>query len=120
MNVLKQAGIGLLIIVVGTAAIIGLYQGAWWLREDSVNRTGQINNDSYQRQSALADEVTDLHTQITDLDVMLADPEVTDEEKAVVHTNRVSLVNNLCDSYGQIQILNSVSTDIVTFAAREC
>lgn len=120
MSNMKQAGLWLLAAVVAVAVLIGMYQGAWWLREDSVNRTGQINNDSYQRQSALADEVTDLHTQITDLDVTLADPEVTDEEKAVIHTNRASLVNNLCDSFGQIQILNSVSTDIVTFAAREC
>lgn len=115
----KKIGLATLALVLGTAVIVGLYQGGWWLREDGVNRNSEINNDSYARQSALATEVIDLHTQITDLDVRLAG-DVTDSQRTLIGTQRAALVNNLCTKFDQSTGTTTIPTDIIAFAAQEC
>lgn len=111
----KIALIALLVV----AALVGLYFLGWFLKEQAVNRTTAINNDSLARQSALVNEVTDLHTQITDLDVTLAG-ELTGSQKNAVLTNRAALVNNLCDRYGQMTDKVTISPSIDAFASKEC
>lgn len=111
----KIALIALLVV----AALVGLYFLGWFLREQAVNRTSAINNDSFARQTALANEVTDLHTQITDLEVTAAG-DLTAEQKTLVLTNRAALVDNLCSKYGQMTDTVTVASDIHAFAAKEC
>ena len=115
----KAIALGIVVVIAAGAALVGLYMGGWWLKEDAVNRNSNINNDSYARQSSLADEIDDLHTQITDLDVTLAGDLTASQEEAV-QTNRASLVSNLCTSYGQSTGTTTLSPAIHSFAAREC
>ena len=119
MSNMKIAGLWLLAAAVGAAVLVGMYQGGWWLREDGVNRTSQINNDSYARQSALAEQVIDLHKEVTDLDVLAAG-DVTAEQKTLILTNRAALVTDLCAKYGQTTGTTTLPADIHAFAAQEC
>lgn len=105
--------------VVGALILVGMYQGGWWLKEDGVNRNSQINNDSYARQSALAEEIIDLHAQVTDLDVRVAG-NVTAEQKTLILTQRAALVTNLCEAYDQTTGTTTIPSDIHAFAAQEC
>jgi len=113
--VLKTA----LAVLAGGAVLVGLWFGGWWLREESVNRSSEINNDSYARQTSLAEEVIDLHTQIAGLDVRAAG-DVTDEQKTLIGTQRAALVTNLCGAYDQTTDTVTIPSDIHAFAAQEC
>jgi hypothetical protein len=106
-------------VIGGAAVIAGLWFGGWWLREESVNRTSEINNDSYARQTALAEEVIDLHSQIADLDVRAAG-DLTDGQKTLIGTQRAALVTNLCGAYDQTTDTVTIPSDIHAFAAQEC
>lgn len=108
------------VATLGVAAVlVGLWFGGWWLREDSVNRTSEINNDSYARQNSLAEQVIDLHSEIADLDVRAAG-DLTDEQKELIGTQRAALVTNLCDAYDQTTGTTTIPSDIHAFAAQEC
>lgn len=99
--------------------LVGLFFGGWWLREYAVNRSSEINNDSYARQTALAEEIIDLHKQITDLDVRAAG-DVTEKQKVLIGTQRAALVNNLCSAYDQTTGTVTIPPDILSFATKEC
>ena len=117
---MKAVGAVLLVLVILAVVVVGGWLGGWWLKEETTNRNSQINNDSYARQSALADEVIDLHTQITDLDVRAAGDGVNAEQKTLILTQRAALVNNLCDAFDQTTGTTTLPTDIYTFTAKEC
>jgi hypothetical protein len=106
-------------IVLAVLIVVGLYFLGWFLKEQAVNRNTAINNDSTARQSALANEVTDLHAQITDLDVTLAG-DLNASQKGAVLTNRAALVDNLCDRYGQMTGKVTISPNVHAFASKEC
>lgn len=108
------------VAIVGVLIIVGMYQGSWWLQEDAVNRNSQINNDSYARQSGLADQIIDLHKEATRLDVTLAGDDLNADQKEAVSINRESLVNDLCDKYAQTTGTTTIPEDIHSFAAQEC
>lgn len=110
---------GILAVVVGAGVLAGLWLGGWWLREQSVNRNSEINNDSYARQMALSEQIIDLYPQITDLDVRAAG-DVTDEQKTLILTQRAALVTNLCAAYDQTTGTVTLPSDIHAFAAKEC
>ena len=116
---MKAVGAVLLVLALGAAILVGGWLGGWWLKEESVNRNSQINNDSYARQTALTEEIVDLHTQIADLDVRAAG-DVTPEQKTLILTQRASLVNNLCSAFDQTTGTATLPTDIYTFTAQEC
>lgn len=119
MSKASQIGLGILAVLLVGGFLVASYLGGWWLREDAVNRTSQINNDSYARQSALAEEVIDLHTQVADLDVRLAG-DVTDSQATLINTQRAALVVNLCETYDQTTGTTTLPNDIHSFAAQEC
>lgn len=119
MSKASKIGLGILAAVAVAGFLVASYLGGWWLREDAVNRTSQINNDSYARQSALADEIIDLHSQVADLDVRAAG-DVTATQKELILTQRAALVENLCASYDQATGTTTVPADIHSFAAQEC
>lgn len=119
MSKASKIGLGVLAAVLVAGFLVASYLGGWWLREDAVNRTSQINNDSYARQSALADEIIDLHSQVTDLDVRAAG-DVTATQKELILTQRAALIENLCTSHGQMIEINNIPADIHAFAAQEC
>lgn len=116
---MKNVGIALAVVIVGAGVLVGGYLGGWWIKEDSVNRTSQINNDSYARQLSLTTKIIDLHTQVGDLDVRVAG-DVTEDQRTAILTNRASLVVNLCESYDQITGTTTLPKNIHAFAAQEC
>ena len=50
-------GVGAIVLTAGIA--VGGYQLNWWLRDQAVNRTAEINQDSYGRQNALVEQILD-------------------------------------------------------------
>lgn len=105
--------------VVAVLILVGMYQGAWWLKEDGVNRNSEINNDSYARQSGLSEAIIGLHTQVTDMDIRAAG-DVTEAQKVAILTGRAALVDELCSKYDQVTGTTTIPNDIHSFAAQEC
>jgi hypothetical protein len=115
----RPVGKIILISLLVVAGLVGLYFLGWFLKEQAVNRTSQINNDSYARQSALVEEIIDTHSQVTDLDVRVAG-DVTAEQKTLILTQRAALVTELCAAHGQVVHINNIPANIHSFATQEC
>ena len=67
-KVLAAIGGTILVIVLAVAA----WQGGWWLKEESTNRTTGIANESLARQQARVDEVLDKAGTIAEIDVQIS------------------------------------------------
>ena len=94
--------VAVLIVVIG----VGGYLGGWWLREDAVNRTAQINNDSYNRQNALVEQILDDITEAQD--------------PSIVSGQRIAIVSQICDSAGKLTGAISLSFSTEQFISEEC
>lgn len=105
-------------VVLAVAVAIGGWQLGWWMNEESVNRTARISNDSYARQSALVDDVLDKHRTALDIDVQITT--ATPEQASVLRAQRIAVVAQLCDSFGQIKTAVTVPTSVAAFASQEC
>jgi hypothetical protein len=114
MQLLKIIGA----ILASAAIIAGLWFGGWWLREENVNRTTDIANNSMARQQALREKTVDLYTQIALLDIKAA--EETDPAKAsVVASGRAALVDSYCSTYLQMTP-TLVPAELIVFSEQEC
>lgn len=95
--------LGLILVV---AIGVGGYLGGWWLKEDSVNRTAQINQNSYQRQEALTAAVLD--------DISEAqDPNLPEPQ-------RKALIDQVCDNAAKLTGSIQISFNAQQFIAQEC
>lgn len=83
-------------IVAVAALLVGLYLGTWWLREDSVNRDAEIRRDSFERQETLRDELLDQAADLGDLDVQLANPSLSDDQRDALRGQREAMRRQLC------------------------
>lgn len=97
---------------------VGGWQLGWWMNESGTNRRARINNDSYARQSALVDDVLDKHRTALDIDVQLAT--ATPAQAAPLRAQRIAVVAQFCDSFGQIKPTVTVPASVASFASQEC
>jgi hypothetical protein len=95
--------VGLLLIV---GITIGGYQLNWWLREDAVNRTSEINQDSYARQDALTSQVLD--------DIAEA------QDPAIPDAQRIAIIDQICDSAAKLTGAIALPNSANQFIAKEC
>ena len=114
MNAIKGLGIFLALAVLAVA----VYLGVWWLRKDSVNRTAEINEDSYGRQVALVDEVLDAANDINRVDVAIAN--ASPEQAGALQGQRQALVETMCDAYGRITGKVNLTPSAQTLITKEC
>ncbi len=93
-----------IVLIIGIS--IGGYMLGWWIKEDTVNRTAQINQDSYGRQVALVDQINDDIREASDPDIPKA--------------QRQAIVNQICESAGFLTGKVQVSAPAANFIATEC
>lgn len=115
---MKSATTALVAIVGVVVVLVGLYLGGWWLQEDAVNRTSAINNDSYARQTALAEELTDEYGTLADIDVQLTT--ATDEQAPALRAQRGAVLDKFCLAWSQYTGTATVSDTITAYAERNC
>ena len=89
---LKLAGV----LVAGAVVAVCAYLGGWWLQEDAENRRAEIRRDSFERQETLRDELLDQAADLTDLDVQLAHPDLTDDQRSALRGQREAMRTQLC------------------------
>lgn len=97
-------GVGALTLTAGLA--VGGYQLHWWLRDQSVNRTAEINQDSYGRQNALVEQILD--------DVKEA------QDPAIPAAQRIAIVDQICNSATKLTGVIALPQNALTLIAQEC
>lgn len=104
--------IGVIVIVVIS---VGGYLGGWWLKEDAVNRTTDIDQNSLSVQSTARTVISDTAAEVAKLETLV----VTDPTNAAVYTSQINAISRRgCDRV--IVIRGPVSTDIADFAFTYC
>jgi hypothetical protein len=96
----------LLAVIVAVAVIIGGYQLGWWLEKDSVNRRARINQDSYNRQNALVEQVLDDISEAQDPNLPAA--------------QRAAIVDQVCDSAAKLTGSIELPLSAQNFINQEC
>lgn len=102
-----KAVVTVLVTVILVAAVsIGAYKLNWWLKEDSVNRTSQINQDSYGRQNALVEQILD---------------DIKDAETLGIPAGqRIAIVDQICDSAAKLNNTIPLPNSAQNFIYLEC
>jgi hypothetical protein len=98
------AALGALALLV--ALSIGGYQLHWWMRGQEVNRSAQINQDSYGRQNSLVEAIV---REATDL----AQPGLPDAQ-------RKALVTEMCVNAAKLTSSIQLPLTVQTLIAQEC
>ena len=88
------------------------------MEEETTNRRARIDNDSYARQSSLVEDVLDKHRTALDIDVQITT--ATPEQAAVLRAQRIAVVAQFCDAFGQINQTVTVAPTVAAFADQEC
>ena len=84
------------ILLIGLV-IVGGYQLGWWLREDAVNREAEIRRDSFEVQETARDEVLRQSALIEAIDVDLANPDLSETQRAAIQGQREAAERQLCN-----------------------
>ena len=106
MKAVKGIFITLGVVLTLTLVVVGIYLLGWWVTKDTVNRTAKINNDSYNRQNALVEEI-------------LADiPEALNPNLPA--GQRIAITSQICDSAGKLTGSISIPFSAKTFIQEEC
>lgn len=77
--------------------LVGGYLGGWWLREDAVNREGEIRRNQFEVQETARDEVIRQATGIAQIDVDLANPELSDQQRDALEGQKRAMITQLCN-----------------------
>lgn len=118
MNGAGKALLGVGIAVLVVAILVGGYLGGWWLKKDITQREAGIREDTFARQTALADEVYTLYADVTRIDVQLLD--ATKGQRPPLEAQRVAFVERMCDAYGRLNGTVAVAASAESFAREEC
>lgn len=101
-NAATAVAVALIIVVV----CVGGYLGIWWITKDSTNRQAEINQNSYQRQNALVEQILD------DIDEA--------ESPSVPDNQRLALIDIICDSAAKLTGSIELPRYAQTFVNQEC
>jgi hypothetical protein len=104
-------------LVLGGVAFGG-YHLRWWLREEAVNRTAEIQRDSFERQETLRDQVVAQAADLAALDVQLANPSLPDETAAALEGQRIAMARQLCSLAADL--VGDVTPTVADVIAEEC
>jgi len=115
--VTKLMGV-LLFVILLIAILVGGYLGGWWLREDRVQRTAEIDETTFARQTALQNEVLDLNRDIRNIDVQLNT--ATEQQRPALVAQRQATVNRFCDAHGRMTGSVTIPDNVAATASQEC
>lgn len=107
------AAVGVVALVVLLA--IGAWHLGWFVKKADTNRESEVYQNSYGRQSALVQTVTDDVSEIADLDVTIAtnpSPQLSAQRKA--------LTDRVCSNAGLLTGTVPLSSSAAAFVAKEC
>ena len=107
--------IGTIILVVAIA--VGGWIGGWWVKAQTVTKNAQIYQTGYGAQSAYAQQLNSLISQIATIDVQVVSPQTPAAEKAALDSQRASVVTQACDMYSKI---TAPASNQSQFAATNC
>jgi len=93
------------ILVIGLV-VVGGYLGGWWLQEDAVNRTAEINQGSYGRQVALVDDITRKYAEVQN-------PNLPESQKQAI-------VTEMCVNFGFLTGKVQINPNIANYLNTEC
>jgi hypothetical protein len=93
-------------IVLLVGIVVGGYQLGWWLNKNATNRTAQIYQDSYGRQTALVDSIVD--------DIKEA------QNPNLPKQQRIAIVDQICDNADHLSDVTRLPQHAITFIAQEC
>lgn len=110
------AGIGVLVLI--AALGFGAWHLGWFIEEANVNRSAEVNNDSFARQTALQEEIIDKYRTVADIDVQLST--ATEDQKPALQAQRTAVLNQLCDAYFQSTGRVTIPSHITNYADRNC
>jgi hypothetical protein len=114
-----KTALAVLGVLVATAVLaVAAWQLGWFVEEKNVNRRARIDNDSFARQKALAEEANDKTRDARDIDVQIA--QSSGEERDVLTAQRRAVVDQACDAWGQINDTSSLPPSVQDFALEEC
>ena len=101
-TIVLAALLGIALVV---AIAIGGWQLKWWMRSETVNRTAQINQDSYQRQNALIEGILD---------------DISEAQGNLPSAQRIAIVDQVCDSAAKLTGSIQLPASALAFIAQEC
>jgi len=113
-QVLTVIGVIVLVVVLSVVA----WQGYWWLNRASTQRQAEIREDTFARQTALADEVITLYDDVTTVDVQLLT--AARDQRPALEAQRAAFVDRLCDAYGRMNGTVGIPASTEAFAEGEC
>lgn len=108
----------LLVALILAGIAVGGYQLGWWLREESVNRTAEIQRDSFERQETLRDQIVAQADDLAVLDVQLTNPSLPDETAAALQGQRIAMARQLCSLAADL--VGDVTPTVADVIAEEC
>ncbi len=105
-NIFSSTAVVVVTLVLIIAVVVGGYQLGWWLKEDSVNRNAQINQDSYNRQNALVEQILDDIREV--------------EQGGLPDSQRKAIIAQICDSADKLTGTVPVGANAEQFIAVNC
>lgn len=106
------------VVIVGglvAAAFVLMYLLNWWIFEDSVNREAEIRRDQFEIQETARDELVRQSVDLSELDVQIANPDLTDQQRAALEGQRTAIVRQICNVASDISgSVTPVVDEIIT------
>lgn len=87
------------ILVVALFAVLAVagYNLGWWLKGDAVDRSGEIRRGQFEVQETMRDQIIRQDGVIDGIDVQLADPDLTPQQRSALLSQRRGAVNQICE-----------------------
>lgn len=94
---MKRAFQGIGGVLTVALVLTALFFGGWAIREYNVNRSADIRRDQFEVQETARDEVLRQAAQIEAIEVQLANPTLSDNQKAALEGQRKAMEIQLCN-----------------------
>ena len=98
--------------------VFGGYELGWFFKNNSTQRNAHLNRSGYEAQATYRDEATRQIANVSAIDVQLADPSISADEKVALKAQRTAIVQIVCTDYNHLQ--GDISLNITQFATANC
>lgn len=95
-------GVITLCLVVLGGIIFGGWEAGWWFRTADTNREAQVYQQSYGVQTSIGDALSRQITDISKIDVQLADPATSPDQKQMLQAQKQHEVDDACNMYTRL------------------
>lgn len=117
---MKEVGAVIATIILVVLVCVGGWFLYWKIAKAENDNNSEIYNNSYQRQTALVDEINRNISDVKSIDVQISyasgDPELSKRLSA----QRAAVVTSVCNNIGKLSGTVTESNEIRLFASKEC